>query len=243
MLSDFQQMLAPDPEMMSFKPEKLGSRFDTRLLHAHIMTKLLQLCIAFMTASSTAAPAFADKFHLPPAPTQTGKSFFFASSRACVSSGQFSAQECADAFDRVSALLHEHARKFAAEIDCVMKFKLCDKEADGYAPAALGVEIVRSSSGVTAVPMLAVETPREMWREPAPVSAPPPAFVADVAQHLHVPGPDAKSPYGALVFEASSLSLDEPPSLKSYRRFAEEGRLRLAAFHRGSRLNWNALEP
>jgi len=124
MLSDFQQMLAPDPEMMSFKPEKLGSRFDTRLLHAHIMTKLLQLCIAFMTASSTAAPAFADKFHLPPAPTQTGKSFFFASSRACVSSGQFSAQECADAFDRVSALLHEHARKFAAEIDCVMKFKL-----------------------------------------------------------------------------------------------------------------------
>ncbi len=197
--------------------------------------------MTFMTPGTLAVAA---KLYLPPAPAVAGKSYFFASRHACAISGQFSAQDCASAFERVDILLHERAPKFADKIECLLQFKLCDKTAEGYLPTALGVEIVRSPKGDVALPMLAVETPRDMLRAPDP---PPPrgAGVGVVAYVAPRPGRVGKamiSPYGALALQATSLAPVTPPSIKGYHRFVEEVQLRLAIFQQGAKpsSNWRA---
>jgi hypothetical protein len=220
--------------MLSFWRSHFEAVLDAMLFSGCFMTKLLRLYIVFMTFIIPSTQAVAGKFRLPPAPAAMEKSYFFATRRACAGSGQFSNQECADAFVRVDALLHERAQKFADKFECVLKFKLCDREADGYLPSALGVEIVRSPKGLVALPMLAVETPRAMLRDPAP---PPPAgeVVADAGPQTARSGNRPISPYGALSLQATSLAPVSPPSLKSYRRFVEEVQLRLAVYQQGAR--------
>lgn len=196
--------------------------------------------MTFMTPGTRSVAA---KLYLPPAPAVAGKSYFFASRHACAGSGQFSAQDCASAFERVDILLHERAPKFADKIECLLQFKLCDKTAEGYLPTALGVEIVRSRKGDVALPMLAVETPRDMLLAPTPPAPPSGAGVAaDVAPRPGRVGKAMISPYGALALQATSLAPVTPPSIKGYHRFVEEVQLRLAIFQQGAKpsSNWRA---
>jgi hypothetical protein len=177
------------------------------------------------------APAAAGKRLLPPPPINAGKSYFFASRRACASAGYFSEQECAAAFERADALLRERAPKFADKYDCVLQFKMCDRDAETYLPASLGVEIVRSPKGMTAFPMLAVETPADWLRDPEP---PPPDrdVAADASSYPRRAGNSAPSPYGVLALEATNPASAPSPSIKSYRRYIEQVRLRLAGAER-----------
>jgi hypothetical protein len=187
------------------------------------------------------APAHAGKGLLPPPPAANGKSYFYASRRACASAGQFSEQDCAAAFERVDALLRERAPKFADRIDCVVQFKLCEQSAEGYLPAVLGVEIVRAPKGLVALPMLAIESPPELLRDPEP--APPDrGYAADGAPQPRRSGNGAPSPYGVLALEGADLAPVAPPSIKSYRRYIEEIQLRQTVFQQGGKPNpmWRA---
>jgi hypothetical protein len=206
----------------------------------HSMTIILRILFLFMTTVAVAQPAKAGKKLLPPAPPSLGPSAFFASERACASSGRFSTQECAEAFDRVDALLRERAPKFADKVDCVLQFHLCARSDDGYRPAALGVEIIRARKALIALPMLAVETGPDLWRDPEP--APGRDIFAEAATRGEGPRRAPASPYGALGLQAASLATLQPPSIASYHRFVEEVQLRLAIFEQGAkpRLNWRA---
>lgn len=196
--------------------------------------------LALLMLMSPCAPAHAGKGLLPPAPAADGKSYFYASRRACASAGQFSEQDCAAAFERVDALLRERVPKFADKIDCVVQFKLCERDdAEGYLPAVLGVEIVRAPKGLVALPMLAIETPAELLRDPEP---PPPdrGYAADGEPLPRRTG--APSPYGVLALEAANLAPVTPPSIKSYRRYIEEVQLRQTVYQQGAKPNpmWRA---
>jgi hypothetical protein len=171
------------------------------------------------------APAIAGR-RLPPAPASQGKSVFFASRDACASSSQFSERACDDAFDRVATLIRERAPKFVDKVDCVLEFKMCEADEAGFRPTVLGVEIVRSANGgVSVLPMLAVDTPAYMTREPEPT------------QERARTG--APSPYGVLALEAASFTPASAPapSLKGYHQFINEVQLRQAVDRRISRPN------
>jgi hypothetical protein len=200
------------------------------------MTKLLQLCLVLMTIFAPPRPASGGKGFLPPAPAANGKSFYFASPGACASSGQFSAEDCAAAFVRVAALIRERAPKFAEKYECVLQFKMCEADDAGYLPTTLGVEIVRSSKGLVARPMLAVETPGDLLRDPQPPT-PGRDMTADGAPRWHHAGTGAASPYGVLALDATFPAPVAPPSLKSYRRYIDEVRLHLAASEQSAKPN------
>lgn len=206
------------------------------------MTHILHFFSLYMTIIAVTQPAKAGKGFLPPAPPSLSQSAFFASQRACASSGRFTQQECADAFERVETLLHERAPNFAEKVECVLRFRLCDKSDDGYRPTALGVEIVRSRKALIALPMLAVESGSDLWRDPAPVPSGDRDVYADGAPRDEISRRAPTSPYGALGLQAASLAPVFPPSIRSYRRFVEEVQLRLAVFEQGAkpRLNWRA---
>lgn len=194
--------------------------------HSYIMTILLRFFILLVTILIQTEPTIAGKRLLPPAPPPMDKSAFFASERACVSSGAFSPRECADAFDRVETLLRERAPKFAKKSECVLQFHLCNKSEDAYRPAALGVEIVRSRKDLVALPMLAVDAAADMWSDPEPTPARMEAL-ADRAPPSQESQRKAPSPYGALELQ-TSLTPSQPPTFKSYRRFVEAALLRPA---------------
>ncbi|MCI4677159.1 DUF1190 domain-containing protein [Rhodoblastus acidophilus] len=167
---------------------------------------------------------------MPPAPVVTGQPYFFASRRACASSGAFSARQCAEAFDRVDDLMRERAPKFPDRVDCVLQFKLCEKESGSYRPQALGVEIDPAPRGLVATPMLAVETPAAMLHDPEPAppaSAPPPQGERSAAI----------SPYGLLSLEPARFAPAPSPSLAGYHRFVEEVELRRAVFAQNAEAN------
>jgi hypothetical protein len=181
-----------------------------------------------MAFSAQSSPAAASEFYLPAAPAAAGRPYFFASRRACVSSGAFSAQQCAEAFDRVDEFMRERAPKFPDRVDCVLQFKLCEIESGSYRPQALGVEIDPSPRGPVAVPMLAVETPPALVGDPEPSPPPEPKLSAAI------------SPFGLLSLEPARLA--QPPSLAGYRHFVAEVQLRRAIFDRGAKPNpgWRA---
>jgi len=141
-------------------------------------------------------------------------------------------------------MLRDRAPKFAEKIDCVVKFRFCEKNGSDFGPAALGVEIVRSRTGWSARPVLAVETSRDPFAAP---EAPERDHLAqdnlsDVESWPEAPGAPKPSPYGALSFQALSRASVAPPSLKSYRRFVAEAQIRRALFEQGaqSNRNWRA---
>jgi hypothetical protein len=218
------------------------ARQRKRLTITRFMTLLLQFCFGFLTCAVSPAPAIAGKRFLPPAPPPMSQSHFFASKHACASSGAFSAQECSEAFARVEGLLRDRAPKFAERYECVVAFRLCDKDGDAYRPASLGVEIVQSAKGLVVLPMLAVETPRDMLREPEA----PPGDNERLANNLVPdvrPSPKAAgSPFGALGHDAARQPSDPPQTLRGYRRLVQETQLRLAAFAQNAKRtdNWRA---
>ena len=126
------------------------------------------------------------------------------------------------------------APKFASRSECVSVFRICDKTDGAYLPATLGVEIVRSRTGLAALPMLAVETPPELLRDPEP-----PKRVADIAPRRREPPP---SPFGVLGVEGVNMASDQPKSLNGYRRLIEQAQLRFVAFAQNVRpgSNWRA---
>ena len=118
------------------------------------VTELLRLYFVFlslMTATSARA--------------ETGRAF--ASPEACRGSGFFSASDCASAFVHAADLVRERAPHFADRIECVLSFKLCDRQDGSYLPSMLGVEMRNGPGGTVALPMLAVVTPRGLFRDPA----------------------------------------------------------------------------
>lgn len=203
------------------------------------MTKLFQFGLILTTVISPGLATGAPRRFLPPAPAMTGKSVFFASPDACAASGNFSERDCVAAFDRVAAVIRARAPKFAEKYECVLQFKLCESDADGFLPAAMGVEMVRSREGLVALPVLAVETPADMLRDPEP-----PAPGRDLGAEAS-PRPErsrTSSPYGVLALEATNLAAVTPPSLQSYRRYIAEAQLRQAGSQQetGPDPNWRA---
>ncbi len=103
-----------------------------------------------------------------------GKTYFFATRDACVTSGAFSARECAAAFANAHAQLLDKAPRFSAAAECRLHFHLCepvhtDEQVEdvlsyapagepAYSPMALGIEMIATPKGVEAAPTLAVET-------------------------------------------------------------------------------------
>jgi hypothetical protein len=193
------------------------------------MTDIFLIYIFFMTSFLFLASANASNFDLPPAPVAAGTPYFFASTRACATSGSFSAEQCAEAFDRVDALMRDRAPSFPDRVDCVLRFKLCEKAGDAYRPQVLGVEIELSAKGLTYVPMLAVDAPSDLWRD----QASPPPVEAGVAPAPRGERKAAVSPYGLLSLAPAKLAPPQP-SLAGYRRFVGEVQLRLAVLERGA---------
>lgn len=174
-------------------------------------------------------PAQAGRILFPPPPPTTDKPYFYASSSACANSGRFSAQDCENAFSHVQTLMLERAPRFSDEIECVLQFKLCQKDSGFYRPQALGVEIDPTPRGFVAIPVLAVETPRDMLRDPETASSAADGdFAPGGARRASV------SPYGVLALDAARIAAI-PPSLSSYRLFIERVQIRLAAYQQGAR--------
>jgi hypothetical protein len=107
----------------------------------------------------------------------SGKTYFFATREACVSSGAFGARECAAAFANARLQLRDRAPRFASAAECRLKFRMCEVAVDetqagdaeaisyapdvasvAYTPMALGVEMVAAARGAEAAPTLAVDT-------------------------------------------------------------------------------------
>lgn len=150
---------------------------------------------------------------------QNSNSHFFASRDACRGSGAFSTADCAAAFDRVAVLMRERAPHFADRMECVLRFRSCERQETYFQPAAIGVEMVKGPRGPVAIPALAVETTASMFRDPAPKPENKPE---------HAARPDrAASPYGDLLVDASLLA--GPPTLASYRRLILASRLTSAS--------------
>lgn len=205
------------------------------------VTIILRIIFLFVTMPALPLPAEADKAYFPPMPPAVSKSAFFASQRACASSGQFSDQDCAAAFERVETLMSERAPKFADRYECVLQFRICDKSAEGYRPATLGVEIIRSRKGMVALPMLAIETSADLWRD-SELAPPAGGGVAENAGRGDHSARVPASPFGALGLQATNFAPVGQPSIKSYRRHVEQVQLRLAQFEQGAkpRPNWRA---
>lgn len=170
---------------------------------------------------------------------ETGRAF--ASPEACRGSGFFSASDCASAFVHAADLVRERAPHFADRIECVLSFKLCDRQDGSYLPSMLGVEMRNGPGGTVALPMLAVVTPRGLFRDPAqnpaaqdPVMEDPVMEDPEVqytATRVVTPKPrKTRSQFGDLLVDASILVPSGPPTLAKYRRVIEASRLlRLAA--------------
>ena len=103
-----------------------------------------------------------------------GKSYFFASRDACVSSGAFRKKECDAAFANAEVELRDRAPGFASRAECRLKFHYCEarrveppsgdeNDAVAYSPLALGVEMTLGPRGAEAAPVLAVETPQSLF--------------------------------------------------------------------------------
>lgn len=185
--------------------------------------------VAMLTLFAAPTPAQAGKILFPPPPPPIDKPYFYASSSACANSGRFSAQDCENAFSHVQTLMQERAPRFSDEIECVLQFKLCEKDSEIYRPQALGVEIDATPRGFVAIPVLAVETPRDMLRDPETAnSAADGDFAPGGARRPSV------SPYGVLALDAARMAA-VPPSLSSYRLFIERVQIRLAAYQQGAR--------
>ena len=177
-----------------------------------------------LTLSTALTCAHAETIPFPPPPTTTGEAYFFASSSACASSGRFSAQDCENAFNHAQTLMHERTPRFSDKIECVLQFKLCEKNSEFYRPQALGVEIDATPQGSVAIPVLAVETPHDMLRDPETANS---AGAGDYS-----PGGARRasdSPYGVLALDPAKMAA-VPPSLSGYHLFIERVQICLAAF-------------
>jgi Protein of unknown function (DUF1190) len=177
--------------------------------------------LAATTCLVSQLPAMAGEGLFPSPPPAGSRSHFFASPQACASAGEFSRVDCTAAFGHVADLIRERAPKFTDKYECIMQFRLCEKDAASFLPAALGVEVRQSPKGLIALPVLAVETPRDMLRDPVAL-APDHGGRADVTRQLGRLDRAATSPYGALEVDAAKLASVAPPSLTSYRRFVED---------------------
>ena len=145
------------------------------------------------------------------APVRAEAGHSFASAAACRSSGLFSADDCVAAFDRAEILMRERAPHFPDRIDCVLSFKLCERQDGAYRPSMLGVDVRKAPGGTEAVPILAVEAPRGQFRDPPPAPAPPPRVAAPRSR-------PATSVYGDLVVDADLLVPSGPQTLAKYRQ-------------------------
>jgi hypothetical protein len=87
---------------------------------------------------------------------------------------------------------------------------------------------------MAALPMLAVETPPELLRDPEP-----PKRVEDVAPRRRERPP---SPFGVLRVEGMDMASKQPKSLKGYRLLIEQAQLRFVAFAQNVKpgANWRA---
>jgi uncharacterized protein YgiB involved in biofilm formation len=137
---------------------------------ARLPTLRVVSCVSLMSFSAFVNDAAA---------ATLGKTYFFATRDACVSSGVFTVRECASAFSNAHAQLRDRAPRFAAGAECRLHFHICQLvpadpgpedamsyapvEEPSYAPSALGVEMVASANGVEAAPTLAVETRERLF--------------------------------------------------------------------------------
>jgi uncharacterized protein YgiB involved in biofilm formation len=125
---------------------------------------------------TSALLAFAGEAAAAPA-VVSGKTYFFATREACVSSGAFGARECAAAFANARLQLRDRAPRFASATECRLKFRICEAVFDetqagdaepivyapdgagvAYTPSALGVEMVAAARGAEAAPTLAIDS-------------------------------------------------------------------------------------
>lgn len=111
-----------------------------------------------------------------PAAAESGKSFFFATRRACVESRYFPRSQCENAFNNVEAELRARAPTFAKKTECALRFGICegDPQSRRFAPTMIGVEIFDARSGGKASPVLGKPNPAGLFaahgiaREEAP---------------------------------------------------------------------------
>jgi hypothetical protein len=141
---------------------------------------LLAMCFAVATSAADARSAGAK------APA---KPVFYATSAACAAAGIFSRIECDNAFDNASAELRAQRLVFSSRIDCLVEFRLCERQGDdgAYTPVMLGVEIVKGRGGGLATPVLAVPT-RQGLLPPQPI-----ASLEGTASELGADGPEPVS--------------------------------------------------
>jgi hypothetical protein len=146
----------------------------------------------------------------------------FASVAACRGSGVFSAGDCAAAFDQAAELMRARAPHFSNRIDCVLSYKLCERQEGGYQPSMLGVELRKTRGGTAARPVLAVEAPPDLFQTPAipNPSNPLPQTAAGLRSR------PAPSVYGDLLVDASLLAPTGPQTLAKYRRLIAASHLR-----------------
>ncbi len=118
---------------------------------------------AFAAAGVLLSGSVAVAGSMPAAPM--GKSYFFATRGACLASNAFTRQECVAAFANAYAEWRDRAPHFASGVDCRLRFALCELQrgASDYVPTALGVEIAPTPNGAFAAPVMAVETPRNLF--------------------------------------------------------------------------------
>ena len=176
------------------------------------MTLILQICCVFLSP-------------LVPALARAEPSHFFASRDACRGSGVFSDDDCAAAFDRVAVLMRERAPHFSDRIECLLRFKSCERQEGYFRPAALGVEMIKGRRGPIALPALAVETPAGLFRDPTSEAARLDPNDDVVAAAPRRPRPAAPSPYGDLMVNANLLVPIGPPTLAAYRRLIQASSL------------------
>jgi len=117
---------------------------------------------AALLLSCGAVCAAADR---APRAAKPAKPAFYATSEACAAAGIFGKSQCDNAFSNAEAQIRGRRLAFASRIDCLLRFRLCERlagrGAEGdYSPVVLGVEIVRGPGGGLATPVLATPTPR-----------------------------------------------------------------------------------
>jgi hypothetical protein len=120
-------------------------------------------------------------------------------------------------------LMRERAPRFSDRIECVLRFKSCERQANAFQPAMLGIEMVKGRRGPIAMPALAVETPAGLFRDPESEALGQESVMPEPNDGVAVaaprrPRPAAPSPYGDLVVNASLLAPGGPPTLTNYRR-------------------------
>jgi len=125
------------------------------------------------------------------------KPVFFATRAACAASRIFRKLECDNAFDNAFAEIKARHLSFTSRMDCVARFRLCERAGGGgapqgaFAPVMLGVEIAKRPGGGVAMPVLAVEATPGLF-SPRPIaSVHAPAARADQSAGRVEP-PDAR---------------------------------------------------